>query len=460
MAPLTDTRDANVEMTSSRSSVVSCSDAELIARIQRCEQAMRVAMMEQLQIIAEADRRGLHAERGARSMQVWLRELLNIDHQDATTRVTVARNVEDRASLYGETMPAELPQTAAALSQGAISVEHARVIVAGIRRLPDYARCHRVGEVEATLAGYARQMPPRELETIAERIRYLLDQDGAYHDEADQHEARELHYGTARDGMTVVKARLDRETGAKFVALIEPLAAPCPQTDGEKDPRSAGQRNADGFAALLDLATDSDGIPRAGGQRPHLTITIDFEDLKRGLGFPDEHGMPGTLNTGRAITAENARRIACDSEVLPMVLDGAGLPLEVGRARRTAPAHLRAALLQRDGACSFPGCDRPPGTPDAHHVVSWIDGGPTELANMTMLCGSHHRTVHSQRWEIAMREGRPVFIPPSTVDIDRRPRPGGKALPAQHREYLRDLIPSQRDPAGETCRSRPAAAAS
>ncbi|MBB5158475.1 hypothetical protein BJ970_006074 [Saccharopolyspora phatthalungensis] len=118
MAPLTDTQDPNVEMMSSRSSAVSCSDAELIARIQRCEQTMRVAMMEQLQVIAEADRRGLHADRGARSMQVWLRELLNIDHRDAKTRVKVAHNVEDRASLYGETMPAELPETAAALSEG------------------------------------------------------------------------------------------------------------------------------------------------------------------------------------------------------------------------------------------------------------------------------------------------------------------------------------------------------
>ncbi|WP_376775180.1 hypothetical protein [Saccharopolyspora phatthalungensis] len=92
--------------------------------------------------------------------------------------------------------------------------------------------------------------------------------------------------------------------------------------------------------------------------------------------------------------------------------------------------------------------------------MSWIDGGPTELANMTMLCGHHHRAVHSQRWEIEMRDGRPVFVPPATVDVNRRPRPGGKALPAQHREHLRDLIPTPRDPAGETCWARSEAAVS
>ncbi|SDW02547.1 protein of unknown function, partial [Saccharopolyspora shandongensis] len=171
--------------------------------------------------------------------------------------------------------------------------------------------------------------------------------------------------------------------------------------------------------------------------------------LKRGLGFVNEDGMPGTLNTERAITAQNARRIACDAEVLPIALDGDSLPLDVGRAKRTAPTHIRTALLRRDGVCAFPGCDRPPGTPEAHHVQHWADGGATNLDNMVMLCAHHHRTLHNQRWEIAMCDGRPEFIPPPTVDPKRTPRPGGRALPAQHLEHLRDLIPAPRGPAGD-----------
>ncbi|MER7012003.1 HNH endonuclease signature motif containing protein [Saccharopolyspora sp. NPDC000359] len=110
--------------------------------------------------------------------------------------------------------------------------------------------------------------------------------------------------------------------------------------------------------------------------------------------------------------------------------------------------HIRAALLQRDGACAFPGCDRPPGTPQAHHVTHWIDGGLTTVDNMTMLCAHHHRVVHSQQWGIAMPRGRPVFTPPSEVDPSRAPRPGGRALPAAYRETLRDLIPAPRVPEG------------
>ncbi|MGW3473239.1 HNH endonuclease signature motif containing protein [Saccharopolyspora sp. NPDC000995] len=58
--------------------------------------------------------------------------------------------------------------------------------------------------------------------------------------------------------------------------------------------------------------------------------------------------------------------------------------------------------------CAFPGCDRPPGTPEAQHVEHWVDGGATELGNMVMLCGHHHRTLHNQRWETKIRNQQTV----------------------------------------------------
>ncbi|KAA5834579.1 DUF222 domain-containing protein [Saccharopolyspora hirsuta] len=428
--------------------VVSCSDAELVDEIVEIERLVRAARMRQLQLIAEAEHRSLPAQQGVRSPQTWLRGLLNIDPADAKGRVVVARDVEQQTSLCGEPLPADLPATAAAMSEGAIGVDHALVVSRCVRSMPEHARVHHTEEVDVLLADNARRMCPRDLAKLAERIKYLLDQDGAYRDEEAQHEARELHYATGRDGMLVVKARLDRETGARFVSAIQPLAAPRPEVDGEKDPRSAGQRNADGLAAMLDIVLESDRMPRVGGQRPHLAVTIDFDDLKRGLLLGAE-GMPGTLAaTEQSISAENVRRIACDCEVLPVVLGGDSLPLDVGASQRTAPPHIRAALLQRDGVCAFPGCDRPPGTPQAHHIVHWVDGGPTDIGNMVMTCAHHHRVVHGQGWEITLRDGRPVFTPPSSVDLARAPRPGGRALPAAHRDTLRDLIPAPRSPEG------------
>lgn len=246
----------------------------------------------------------------------------------------------------------------------------------------------------------------------------------------EERERTELARELLDQPVTVLKGRLDRETGAKLRAVLEPLAAPQPEHDGNKDPRTPGQRNADALAAVLDIALSTDRLPRAGGQRPHLTVTVSWDSLQQQL---TQHApsFAGVLeNTGQPLTATHIRRLACDAEVLPMVLGGDGQPLDVGRTERTAPPHIRAALITRDGPCSFPGCDHPPGTPEAHHIQSWVDGGDTSLANMTMLCARHHRIVHNQNWKREMTHGRPVFTPPSTADPWLRPRPGN--LPPHH----------------------------
>ncbi|MER5392479.1 DUF222 domain-containing protein [Saccharopolyspora sp. NPDC002686] len=433
--------------------VSSLTDEELTARIGEMEAWIRRARMEQLRLIAEADRRRVYAARGARSTQVWLKGLLNIDGPDATVRVRLATATVDTGEESDAVGGVELPVVAEALAEGVISVDHANVISRCLSRLPEHAR-HRAGEVERLLVEHACRLCPRDLAKLADRIRYALDAEGVVRDEEAQFEARELHYATARDGMLVIKARLDRESGAKFVAALQPLAAPRPEEDGVKDPRTVGQRNADGFTSLLDLALESDGMPRTGGQRPHLTVTVNYEDLAATLQSNElaALGGAGTLEaTGQVVSPQAIRRIACDSDVLPMVLGGDSLPLDVGMSQRTAPPHLRAALLARDGVCAFPGCDHPPGTPQAHHIRHWIDGGPTRVDNMVMLCAHHHRTIHTQHWNIALHEGRPVFTPPSSVDPDQTPQPGGKADPVVHKHALEQLIP----PTTNTTRGHP-----
>ncbi|MDA3648510.1 HNH endonuclease [Saccharopolyspora indica] len=442
--------------------VDSLTDEELTARIGQVEQQIRQARMEQLRLIAEADRRRLHAVQGARSTQVWLKSLLNIDGQDATTRVRIATATSPNTSEGSEDTAAgvagpevALPATRQALGEGVISLEHARVISRCLARLPEHTR-HRAAEVERLLVENACRQCPRDLAKLADRVRYMLDADGAVQDEKAQFESRELHYATARDGMLVIKARLDRETGAKFVTALRPLAAPRPESDGVKDPRTVGQRNADGLSTLLDLVLDTDGMPRTGGQKPHLTVTIDYTDLKNQLpatsnGSEIAVGGAGMLEgTDQYLSPQTIRRIACDCDVLPMVMGGDSLPLDVGASQRTAPTHIRAALLARDGVCAFPECDHPAGTPQAHHIVHWVDGGPTSVENMVMLCAHHHRTIHNHHWDIELQRGRPVFTPPANVDPTRTPRPGGKAQPATHHYALRTLTtpPEGRPPAG------------
>lgn len=86
---------------------------------------------------------------------------------------------------------------------------------------------------------------------------------------------------------------------------------------------------------------------------------------------------------------------------------------------------MRRAVIARDRHCSFPGCHRRPGRCHAHHVEHWLDGGPTALDNLTLLCRFHHHVVHHGGWQVAMVGGRPWFTPPRWIDPAQLPRPGG-----------------------------------
>jgi len=86
---------------------------------------------------------------------------------------------------------------------------------------------------------------------------------------------------------------------------------------------------------------------------------------------------------------------------LPPTLGGApSQPLDVGRSTRVVSPAQRSALAVRDTGCVFPGCDRPLGWCDAHHRWHWVDGGPTDLANLALLCRAHHRAVHEGGWQL------------------------------------------------------------
>ena len=75
-------------------------------------------------------------------------------------------------------------------------------------------------------------------------------------------------------------------------------------------------------------------------------------------------------------------------------------PLDLGRTSRVVQPGQRLALAVRDGGCGFPDCDRPLAWCEAHHLVHWLDGGPTDLANLALVCRAHHRMVHEQGWQL------------------------------------------------------------
>ncbi|GIE04449.1 HNH endonuclease signature motif containing protein [Paractinoplanes durhamensis] len=134
-------------------------------------------------------------------------------------------------------------------------------------------------------------------------------------------------------------------------------------------------------------------------------------------------GGCGRLDTGAPVGATEARLLACDARVVPAVLGTDGQVLDVGQARRLFTGPLRRALVLRDRGCSFPGCDRPAAWCEGHHLIPWADGGPTALSNACLLCRHHHRVIHHTDWKARLAtDGHPEFIPPATVDAQRRPR--------------------------------------
>jgi hypothetical protein len=234
--------------------------------------------------------------------------------------------------------------------------------------------------------------------------------------------------------MVALEGLLDPEAGQTLLSALEPLARPV----DSQDPRSGGQRRADALAELARRSLEAGQLPQTGGVRPQLTVIVDLVSL---LG---PGGLGGETGGAAPLEPEACRRLACDGAVtrvlvihhpsdhhpgtddnlaarleaaarlLPPALGGGRTqPLEVGRASRVVTAAQRAALVVRDGGCAVAGCDRPPAWCEAHHLVHWLHGGPTDLANLALVCRAHHRAVHEGGWRLHRDpDGRLTASPP------------------------------------------------
>jgi hypothetical protein len=182
----------------------------------------------------------------------------------------------------------------------------------------------------------------------------------------------------------------------------------------QRDPRSAARRRADALVEVCALALATGELPATGGTRPQLTATFTLDPLTSTVGT-------GTLDTGETLSPTTIRRLACDAGIIPAILGSCGEILDLGRSRRLYTGPARHALTLRDRGCAFPGCDRPPRWTEAHHIVSWLDGGPTNQTNGVLLCRRHHRAVHHDGWQVRITGHLPEFVPPAYVDPQQRP---------------------------------------
>jgi Domain of unknown function (DUF222)/HNH endonuclease len=362
-----------------------------------------------LRELAAVDGRGAAgAEEGAHadSTAGWLRGRLRAGRRQASGWVRTARALY-RGPLGG---------TARALAAGDISPSHATVLAHGTADLPPGT----AAEAEPVLLATARRLDPPTLRKVLTHLQDVVDPDAAERQHERQHAQRGLWLSPTFEGMVAVDGLLEPEAGETLLTALEPLARPA----SAEDDRSGAQRRADALTELARRALEGGRLPKTGGVRPQVTVTVELASLLGGAGLPGgEGGWVGPL------PVETVRRLACDATVtrvlvtrhhrdgdtggaesdpddlttrlhaaialLPAALGGAPAePLEVGRATRVVSPAQRTALAVRDGGCVVPGCDRPPGWCDAHHLRHWLHGGPTDLANLALLCRAHHRAVH------------------------------------------------------------------
>ncbi|HEX3906393.1 MAG TPA: DUF222 domain-containing protein [Mycobacteriales bacterium] len=303
-------------------------------------------------------------------------------------------------------MPVYPDDLAAAFTAGDISADHVRVILGCLRQLP-------VDQVEAMLAillEAARAMDPV---TLGQVVREMLLRTGAdeYREAAQQrmYADRWARFSTTFGGMVHLEGMLDPESGRTLLAAVEAMmAASRPPVDGDRpawgdkdsELRTAGQRRADAIVDLARHALAGSQLPDQGGDRPQVLVTIRYDDLAAQLAAAD---ATGTLNGPLGpipISPETARRLACDADIIPVVLDGDGAVLNLGRSQRTWTTAQRRAARLRDQGCVFPKCQAPLNACDLHHLKHWARGGPTDHDNSAHLCHFHHWLVHHRNWDV------------------------------------------------------------
>ena len=318
---------------------------------------------------------------------------------------------------------------------GSLSVDKAAVIVRFRDDVIRFADAAQVDSVVDAMVEGAPALGLKELRRLAAHGRASLRAPSVVEDDDQRlRAARSLTKIGRCAGMTEYLWRLDPEGSAIVDAAIDGLARPRPDLDwsrwpgqpgsgasaagdgdgdgdgarvqrGSVDPRSAATRRADALLELIGRAVAApQGVTRT--PRTKLVVTMSLEallDRLRGAGLADNDEV---------LSASTVRRVACEAEVIPMVLGGRSEALDIGREDRYFTPSQRLALAQRDHGCSYPGCTVPPQWCEAHHVVHWLHGGATDLSNGALLCGRHHTIVHQLGLSAVVTPDEAIWHPP------------------------------------------------
>lgn len=394
---------------------------------------------------------------GCRDNAEYLRNTLRVSRSEAKRRIQLSGQVLPSVQLTGEPGVPKLEHLASAVAQSTVSSQAATLISAAVERMRPCASAEDLDAMELALTRQAAESDTDLLRVLIRRWEDLLNPDGAEPTEEMlrvrqgvflRGKRRGLHYleiaatddqfeslvtvmysatnPRARAGLSV--ADTEKLCGADQVAGRDDHLQDAALGD-ELDRSTWAQQLLDGLVGACGIALASNKLSTAGGMRPQVLVTIDYKELAA------EVGRGGGAAFGGLMGARSIRRIACDANVLPVVLGTQGQVLDVGQLRRLFPPTLRKALVARDGGCAFPDCMMPSPWTEGHHIIHWSRGGVTSIDNGVLLCSRHHHLLHQGDWAIQVKDRVPWFVPPRYIDPAQRPRQNH-----YHRDRHRTLL--------------------
>jgi hypothetical protein len=313
-----------------------------------------------LRVIAEVDRRRAWHDSGARDLAHWLSIRYGMSWWKADRWIKAAAALDS------------LPGIADALETG----------VLGIDKVVELSR-FATPETEDELIGWATDSTCATI-----RRRADLEVRAALEETTELERDRSLRYwyedGGRRFGL---EARMPSAQGAIVAKALERVVDQIPSMPTYTDAVVIEARRADALLALCSqrIAADADA------DRATVVVHASLEALSGRRNAETEHGgvMP----------PEALQRLACDARIQVVAENEANDAISLGRTKREPSASMMRQLRHRDRGCRFPGCGSS-AFANAHHIVWWSRGGATDLDNLLLICGFHHRLVHEHGWTV------------------------------------------------------------
>jgi hypothetical protein len=343
-----------------------------------------------LRILASAERSATAARAGAASTGQWAARLANADQADAQRQVALAVGLEAH------------PATRDALGEGVLTPAHAAVIVRADRDLPPQVSSQDRVRVETALVAKARLLSPEGLRRAARRALAVVEADlrvvDAHEDSLVASEEQRAHAATRltlhdnADGTVTGHFTVPTAAGQLLRKVLETMTAPrrgrLGASRAQTGPADHGtgweHARGEAFCELLEHLPTDHLRPATAAT---LVVRIDEAVLRGAL-------RAAQLDTGGMLSSGEARRLACGARLIPAVLGGRSVPLDLGRSARLFSDSQRTALGIRHDSCAADGCERPFAWCELHHRRPWSHGGRTDLADAVPLCSFHHRRIH------------------------------------------------------------------